>query len=83
LATLMRERVGLRGHIDTLTAEPKMSAMVLAIMPLALFAIVTFVNRDYMSPLWMTPNGRLLSLYGLVSILFGYIVLRRIGQIDV
>lgn len=83
LATLMRERVGLRGHIDTLTAEPKLSALVLAIMPLALFAIVTFVNRDYMSPLWTTPNGRLLSLYGLVSILFGYFVLRRIGQIDV
>jgi tight adherence protein B len=83
LATLMRERVGLRGHIETLTAEPKMSALVLAIMPFALFTIVTIVNRDYMSPLWLTPNGRLLSLYGLVSILFGYIVLRRIGQIDV
>jgi tight adherence protein B len=83
LATLMRERVGLRGHIDTLTAEPKMSAIVLGVMPLALFVIVSIVNKDYMSPLWTTPNGRLLSLYGLVSILIGYIVLRKIGQIDV
>ena len=30
LSVLMRERVGLRGHIDTLTAEPKMSAIVLS-----------------------------------------------------
>jgi len=83
LATLMRERVGLRGQIDTLTAEPKLSAIVLALMPVILFIIVGFLNPDYMSPLWTTPGGRLLSLYALTSVLLGYFVLRKIGQIDI
>jgi tight adherence protein B len=83
LATLMRERVGLRGQIDTLTAEPKLSAAVLALMPVVLFILVSSLNRDYMAPLWTTPIGRLLTGYGLVSVILGYIVLRKIGQIDI
>jgi tight adherence protein B len=83
LATLMRERVGLRGQIDTLTAEPKMSAIVLALLPIGLFIIVTMANRQYMSPLWTAPMGKMLLLYAIVSIILGYIVLRKIGQIDI
>jgi tight adherence protein B len=83
LSTLMRERVGLRGQIETLTAEPKLSAVILSLMPVALFLIVATLNRDYMSPLWETPGGRLLSLFGVMSVILGYFVLRRIGQIDI
>lgn len=83
LATLMRERVGLRGLIDTLTAEPKLSAVVLGLLPVALFFVMLAVNRDYISPLWTTPMGRLLSVYGCLSVLIGYVVLRKIGQIDI
>lgn len=83
LATLMRERVGLRGQIETLTAEPRMSAVVLAMLPIVLFIIVTMANRRYMSPLWTTPMGKMLLLYAIASILLGYVVLRKIGQIDI
>jgi tight adherence protein B len=83
LATLMRERVGLRGQIDTLTAEPRMSAIVLAMLPIVLFIIVTMANRQYMSPLWTAPMGKMLLLYAIASIILGYIVLRKIGQIDI
>ena len=83
LTVLMRERVGLRGHIETLTAEPKVSALVLSLLPIGLFLVVAMLNRDYLSPLWTAPVGRLLLIYAIVSMGFGYIVLRRIGQIDI
>lgn len=83
LAVLMRERVGLRGHIDTLTAEPKLSAIVLSLLPALLFFGLMILNHDYLSPLWTTPFGRLLILYAVVSMVFGYIVLRKIGNIDI
>jgi tight adherence protein B len=83
LSTLMRERVGVRGEIDTLTAEPKLSAIVLALLPLALFIIISVTNRTYIAPLWTLPLGKLLLVYGIVSVIFGYIVLRKIGQIDI
>jgi len=83
IAVLMRERVGVRGEIDTLTAEPKLSAVVLALLPLVLFVVISSTNRTYMAPLWTTPMGRLLTMYGIGSVIFGYIVLRKIGQIDI
>jgi Flp pilus assembly protein TadB len=33
--------------------------------------------------LWTAPMGKLLLLYAVVSIILGYIVLRKIGQIDI
>jgi tight adherence protein B len=83
LATLMRERVGLRGQIDTLTAEPRMSAVVLGLLPVALFLAVFMLNRDYLTPLWTTTAGRVLSIYGIISVVMGYVILRKIGQIDI
>lgn len=83
LATLMRERVGIRAQIDTLTAEPRMSAVVLSLLPIVLFFGLAVLNRDFVAPLWLTPAGRLLLLYGVISLTVGYFVLRRVGQIDI
>jgi len=83
LSTLMRERVALNSQIDTLTAEPKLSALVLALMPPVLFVVLSSLNRDYLQTLWMTPAGRTLLAYGLISTVVGYLLLRRIGSIDV
>jgi tight adherence protein B len=83
IALLMRERVGVRGEIDTLTAEPKLSAVVLALLPLVLFIVIALTNRTYVAPLWTTSTGQALLIYAVVSVIFGYIVLRKIGQIDI
>lgn len=83
LSTLMRERVALRGEIDTLTAEPRMSAVVLTMLPIALFALINVMNRDYVLPLYNTDTGHMLLIYGAVSIMIGYFVLRRMGNVDV
>ena len=83
LSTLMRERAALRGQIDVLTAEPKMSAVVLTLIPVTLFIIVNVINRKYMVTLYTDPTGRLLLVYGVASTLVGYFVLQRIGKIDI
>ncbi|GJG86425.1 hypothetical protein tb265_16060 [Gemmatimonadetes bacterium T265] len=81
LAVLMRERAALRGQIDVLTAEPKMSAVVLTLIPIVLFGVLNVVNRDYVAPLYETPTGRLLLAYSVVSLAVGFVVLQRMGKI--
>jgi len=83
LSTLMRERVALRGEIDTLTAEPRMSAVVLTMLPIALFALINIMNRNYVQPLYDTATGHMLLIYGTVSVMIGYFVLRRMGNVDI
>jgi tight adherence protein B len=44
ISSLMRERVALLGQIDVLTAEPRMSAIVLTALPILIFAVINFMN---------------------------------------
>ncbi|HWZ58223.1 MAG TPA: type II secretion system F family protein [Gemmatimonadaceae bacterium] len=83
LSTLMRQRAATRGQIDTLTAEPRMSAVVLTLLPIGLFVLFNVLNREYMSTLYTTPVGRFLMAYGAVSTVIGYLILRAMGNIDV
>jgi tight adherence protein B len=83
LSSLMRERAAIRGQIDVLTAEPKMSAVVLTLIPIFLFVVVNIINRQYMETLYIEPQGRLLLVYAVVSMLVGYFALQRIGKIDI
>jgi tight adherence protein B len=83
LADLMRDRVAFRGQVRTLTAEPKMSARVLACLPLAVFLIINVINPGFMEPLLTTETGHYIIAYAGVSVLLGYMVMAKIADIDI
>jgi tight adherence protein B len=82
LATLVRDRGALRGQVDTLTAEPKFAGRVLALMPVAGFFALLYLNRGMMMPMLTTTTGRFILLYAAGSIIFGYLVLMKIADIE-
>jgi tight adherence protein B len=82
LASLIRERMALRGRIDTLTAEPKLSAVVLTLLPIALFLGIRVINPEYLSPLLETRPGHLMLAYSAASIVVGFLFMRKIAAID-
>ena len=82
LATLMRERVTFRMQLATLTAEPRMSARVLASLPLAVVLIISAINPNFMQPLFQTEMGHKLIAYAAVSVLAGYFVMSKIANVD-
>jgi len=82
LATLMRERVTFRMQLATLTAEPRMSAKVLASLPLAVVLLISVINPDFVRPLIDTPMGHKLITYAACSVAVGYMVMSRIANVD-
>jgi tight adherence protein B len=82
LATLMRERVTFRMQLATLTAEPRMSARVLASLPLAVVLIISAINPAFMQPLFQSETGHKLIAYAAVSVVAGYFVMSRIANVD-
>lgn len=83
LATLMRERVALKGHIATLTAEPRLSAQFLAVLPVLMFVGLTMIDPDFMNAFRNTAIGHLMLTGMIVSIGVGYFVMMKIADIDV
>jgi tight adherence protein B len=83
LATLMRERVTFRMQLATLTAEPRMSARVLASLPAAVVLIISAINPSFMQPLFQTDFGHKLLAYAAASVLVGYFVMSKIADVDI
>ena len=83
LADLIRGRMALKGHIETLVAEPKMSAKFLALIPVIVFFIIMAINPNFMRPMIQSGGGRIaLALAGL-SVAAGYMVMMKIADVDV
>lgn len=82
IAQLIRDRLTFRSKVETLTAEPMMSARVLAAMPFVMFLAISFVNGQYLQPLFNDPVGKLLVVYAIVSVAIGYLIMTRIARVD-
>ena len=57
LSRLIRERLKLLAKIKVLSAENRMSAWILGLMPFFLAGVLYLANPKFMSPLWTDPIG--------------------------
>ncbi len=70
IGKLIRQRFELFGHVKSLTAEGRLSGIVLLGMPPALLAFLYAVNRDYINVLFQTPIGvKLLTFTAILQVL--------------
>jgi tight adherence protein B len=83
VAHTMRERERIRGEINTLTAQQKMTGIVIGLLPVFMFLIFMVVNPDYMSLLFETTAGRLIIVGSAVLEVMGYFTIKKIIAIEV
>ena len=83
IGRLVRERQVFRRQVEALTAEGRYSAIVLILLPVAMFIYVYVTNYDYLSILWTDPTGRIMLAGGVIGMIFGYFVMRRMVQLEV
>ncbi|MEN9508013.1 MAG: hypothetical protein RLZZ621_576 [Gemmatimonadota bacterium] len=83
IAQIIRERVEFRNQVEVLTAESRLSATVLTVLPLLLFVVIRVLNPSYLNSLIETRAGLQMILYAVVSLGMGTIVLRRMASIEV
>jgi tight adherence protein B len=87
LGTLIRDRFALYGKVRALTAIGKASANVLAAMPIVMVALLYACGgeggRSYVEPLYTTPPGYVMSFTAGFLVLIGYLLCRRLAQIEV
>jgi tight adherence protein B len=79
----IRERLGLRRLVQTLTAQGRMSRWVLTAIPLVLLLAISALNPDYVSPLYAETLGRLLLGMATVMVVVGSLIIGKIVNIKV
>jgi tight adherence protein B len=83
VAETMTERERLRRDINSLTAEGRMSAYVLGMLPIGLGAALFVVNPDYMGKLFEESIGQILLGVSLLMMGIGFAWMFKIIKIDI
>ncbi len=76
-----RER--LRRDVLALTAEGRISAIVLGALPILLAIAMYFMNPDYIAQLWRETLGNIFLGMGLVSALIGFAWMKKTIEIEI
>lgn len=82
-AETMMHRNRLRREMKALTAEGRVSAIVLGALPFFLFGIIWIVNNDYIQPLITERIGWVMIAASLLLVMIGIFWLSRIVKVDV
>jgi tight adherence protein B len=80
---LIRERFKIWGQVQALTGEGRLSGIVLLALPPVLFAVVYKMNPDYLMLLFTDPLGKKMLVGGVLTQIFGALVIRKIVNIRV
>lgn len=83
IAFTIRERVRIVGEIRSITAQQRLSATILSLLPLLLGLVLYALNPSYISGLWSNMCGWVMMITGGILILIGYLVIRKIVDIEV
>jgi len=79
---VMRERVSVRGAVDTLTAEAKLSARLLALLPVAVFFALSMISPEFTGNFTASRSGQYLLLGAALSVATGYAIMMKIANIE-
>ena len=90
IAFTIRERVRIKGEINTLTAQQRLSGYVVAGLPIGLAAILFVIAPSFFQPMFDKPPdligipvGVILLAVGGVAMFIGFQVIRKIVDIEV
>jgi tight adherence protein B len=83
IGTIIRDRLKLKGKVQGLTAEGRFSALILSLLPFVTFIAFYFMNGPYVMMLFTDPVGVKLLTGGIISIIIGILVMKRMVNIEV
>lgn len=83
ISAIVRSRIKLMGHIRTLSAEGKLSAWILSLLPFATALMINIVNPGFMTVLWTDPVGLKMVYAAFFMIVFGIWWMTKIIKIRV
>lgn len=83
ISNTINERIRMRNEISSLTAQGKLSGLIVGVIPIFIAFFIWSNNPDYFQPMLDSPMGKGLLVGAVVLELLAIIAIRRIIDIDV
>lgn len=82
ISDTIRERIKIKGEISSITAQGRMSGLIIGALPIAIAAILMVVNPDYMSTFFTTTAGNIMLIVSVVMEILGFFAIRKVVTIE-
>ncbi|MDD2212696.1 MAG: type II secretion system F family protein [Clostridia bacterium] len=82
IAHTIRDRIRIQGEIKTLTAQGRLSGVVIGLIPLFLAGIMLLLNPGYLRPLFCSSVGLMMLAAGIIGEIIGILCIKKIVSID-
>ncbi len=83
ISEVIRDRIKLQGTVQALTAEGRLSGGVLLALPFVVFLAMLKVNFEYAELLWAHPTGQMMAMFAIVSMIMGWLMIKKIVNIKI
>lgn len=82
IAKTIQQRIKLQGNLKTLTAQGRISGLIIGLLPIFIILFVSLLNPSYLTTLVTNPAGLFMLAYALVSEIIGFLIIKKIVTID-
>src|SRR6266508_938774 len=83
IAFTIRERVRIKGEVNTLTAQGRYSGYLVAFLPIAIAFMINLISPSFMQPLFTQTLGQILLAVGGVMMTIGFFAIQKITDIKI
>lgn len=83
ISNTIRERAKIKGEIKILTAQGRLSGIIIGILPVLLMLVMLMINPDYANVMFKDPRGMCILGLAVTMMLIGAAVIKKIINIDI
>lgn len=83
LAALIRERMRINLKLSSITAQGKMQALIIGLMPVVLLYFMNMTSPGMMEPFFSDIRGIFLLIFASLLVIVGFLTIRKITTIDI
>lgn len=83
ITSTIRERIRIKQEVKTLTAQGKLSGMIIGLLPVALAFFLLLINPDYVLKLVKDPRGLFMLGYAAVAEVLAILAIKKIIRVDI
>lgn len=83
IAFTIRERVRIQGEIRTITAQARISGLIITLLPFGLAGVLAVISPSYFGPMLSDSLGHIMLGIGVFSIIIGAAGIQKIVKIEV
>ncbi|MCR3956871.1 MAG: type II secretion system F family protein [Gudongella sp.] len=83
IAATIRDRMRIRGEVKTLTAQSKISAIIISLLPFGIAIFLLAINPEYIMELFQSTIGIILVVLAIFFQIIGAFIMMRLADIEI